>query len=284
MKISIVTPSYRSSAWLKLCIASVADQKDCEVEHIVQDSQSDDGTQDWLSNDKRVKAYIEKDKGMYDAINRGIARATGDIVAYLNCDEQYLPGALKAASDFFDKNPQVDALVSDTIVVNQGGDYICHRYGLVPSETAMWVRFPVLSCSFFVRHRKLKENGILFDTQWRAIGDFFWIMEMIRARFSFALLPSFTSVFTDTGDNLCLAPGSVREIDQKRKMAPFRARWMNLFFVVQYRARLAARGSLWQKPFEYSLYTRSSSDQRVTRRADKPTSFWRSRWQLKEGV
>ena len=85
MRISIVTPSFRNSRWLELCIASVADQNAMQ-EHIVQDSCSDDGTQDWLPRDPRVKAYIEKDKGMYDAVNRGLRRATGDILAYINCD------------------------------------------------------------------------------------------------------------------------------------------------------------------------------------------------------
>ena len=50
---SIVTPSFRNSRWLKLCIASVADQQGVELEHIVQDSCSDDGTQDWLSGEKQ---------------------------------------------------------------------------------------------------------------------------------------------------------------------------------------------------------------------------------------
>jgi len=100
MNFSIITPSFRNSRWLKLCIASVADQQDVKWEHIVQDSCSDDGTQDWLPRDPRVKAFIEKDGGMYDAVNRGYRRAAGDILAYLNCDEQYLPGALKTVSDF----------------------------------------------------------------------------------------------------------------------------------------------------------------------------------------
>ena len=95
MRFSIITPSFRSSHWLKMCIPSVADQG-VELEHLVQDSESDDGTRDWLPQDRRVTAVFEKDKGMYDAVNRGLRRATGDIFAYLNCDEQYLPGALAA--------------------------------------------------------------------------------------------------------------------------------------------------------------------------------------------
>src|SRR5271165_5451240 len=115
MKFSIITPSFRSSAWLKLCIASVADQEGVRLEHIVQDSCSDDGTQDWLPQDPRVKAIVEKDAGMYDAVNRGFRRATGDILAYLNCDEQYLPGALAAVAAFFAAHPEVDVALAGSV-------------------------------------------------------------------------------------------------------------------------------------------------------------------------
>ena len=61
MRFSIVTPSFRNSQWLKLCIASVADQEGVACEHIIQDACSDDGTQEWLPHDGRVRAFIEKD-------------------------------------------------------------------------------------------------------------------------------------------------------------------------------------------------------------------------------
>src|SRR5579871_6498617 len=59
VRFSIITPSFRNSTWLKLCIASVADQG-VELEHIIQDAGSDDGTLDWLPHDPRVKAFVEK--------------------------------------------------------------------------------------------------------------------------------------------------------------------------------------------------------------------------------
>src|SRR5437899_1534658 len=121
-RFSIITPSYRSSQWLPLCIASVADQEGVELEHIVQDSCSDDGTDVLLRSDSRVKAFIEKDEGMYDAVNRGFRRATGEILAYLNCDEQYLPGTLKAVHDCFAEHPRVDAVLSDTVVTDPEGN------------------------------------------------------------------------------------------------------------------------------------------------------------------
>src|ERR1700758_4755369 len=100
LRFSIITPSFLGRQWLPLCIASVADQQRVEVEHIVQDSCSGDGTEELLRNYSSVREYIEKAEGMYDAVNRGFDRATGDILAYLNCDEQYLPGALKAVHEY----------------------------------------------------------------------------------------------------------------------------------------------------------------------------------------
>src|SRR5450432_2378309 len=169
MKFSIITPSFRNSDWLKLCIASVADQKGVELEHIVQDSCSDDGTQDWLPHDQRVKAFIEKDAGMYDAVNRGYRRATGDILAYLNCDEQYLPGALAAVRDFFEKNPNVEVAFAGTIVTDGDGKYLCHRHSLLPHPRYAWLRFSVLTSSTFIRRRVFHERGLCFDPTWRVI-------------------------------------------------------------------------------------------------------------------
>jgi len=277
MRFSIITPSYRNSQWLKLCIASVADQEGVELEHIVQDSCSDDGTQDWLAKDSRVKAYIEKDSGMYEAVNRGFRRSKGEFLAYLNCDEQYLPGALHAVQGFFAAHPEVDVAVSDTIVTDSDGEYICHRYSLVPRKHQMWVRFPVLTSSLFVRRRVVEDLGICFDTQWRALGDLFWVMEMAKRNVKMAVLPRFTSVFTDTGENMCLQPTASKERQLKWQMAPAWVKLLRFPLVILYRMRLAVRGSLFQKPFDYSLYTRANPQARVIRNAAKPTSFWKSR-------
>ena len=165
MKISIVTPSFRNSAWLRLCVASVADQAGVDVEHIVQDALSDDGTQDWLAQDGRVRAYFEKDQGMYDAINRGWRRANGEILAYLNCDEQYLPGGLRRVEDFFRQHPETDVVLADTVVVDKAGQFICCRKSLMPWKNSMRVYNPVISSSIFIHRRVLDQHGLLFDVQ-----------------------------------------------------------------------------------------------------------------------
>jgi glycosyltransferase involved in cell wall biosynthesis len=274
---SIVTPSFRNSAWLKLCIASVADQQGVTVEHIVQDSCSDDGTQEWLPHDKRVKAFIEKDQGMYDAVNRGLKRAQGEIVAYLNCDEQYLPGGLKAVHNFFARHPEVEAVFADTIVVDPQGNYLCHRKSLLPRPNHIWVRFSNLTCAIFIRRKTLEERNLYFDTRWRNIGDVFWVMEMIKRGTRMKVFDHFTSVFYETGANLNLNAEGIRESQTKAGSTP---RWIKKtwpIFLALHRLRMLKRGAFSQKPFDFSLYTPASPGQRVTQHVAKPTPLWPNR-------
>src|SRR5438046_1606943 len=130
--ISIITPSLRQLEWLRLAMASVADQEGIEVEHIIQDAGTAGINEFFQSNvaanDTRhtTKLFVERDAGMYDAVNRGWGRATGDLLAYLNCDEQYLPGALRTISDFFGAHPDIDVALAGTIVTDAEGRYLCH--------------------------------------------------------------------------------------------------------------------------------------------------------------
>lgn len=277
MHFSIVTPSFQNSAWLKLCIASVADQKEVNVEHIVQDSCSDDGTLDWLPQDPRVLAFIERDSGMYDAINRGFQRARGEFLAWLNCDEQYLPGALNAVRDFFVSHPQTDVLLTDAIIVDNEGRYICHRKSVVPVKHEMWYRFPVNSCSLFLRRAALERSGVHFDTKWRALGDLFWVMQLLERRISMATMRRFTSTFTDAAENLSLTPPVAAERQMKLDLAPAWTKRLRSAIILKHIARRYLNGFYSQKPFTYSIYTAGSPDQRVTFQVARPTARWRRR-------
>ncbi len=277
MNFSIVTPSFRNSSWLKLCIASVADQEGATFEHIVQDSCSDDGTQAWLPQDRRVRAFIEKDKGMYDAVNRGYRRAEGDILAYLNCDEQYLPGTLASVHDFFTAHPRLDVVLTDTIVADDKGGFVCQRRSLVPLKNHIWVRFNALTCSIFIRRRVVEDFDLYFDTRWRDLGDMFWLLELLKRGVRMGVLRRFTSVFTETGENMNLKPNACREREEKAKMVP---PWVNRLepaIVYYHRIRMLAHGDYFQGPFDYALYTMGSPDRRVTQHVAKPTARWPGR-------
>ena len=271
MRVSVVTPSYRGGQWLRLCIASVADQG-VEVEHIVQDSCSDDSTLEWLPRDPRVKAFVEKDAGMYDAINRGLRRATGEISAYLNCDEQYLPGTLQAVVDFFATHPEVDVLFGDIVVVDAEGRYLCHRKVQPPLLTHTWTcHLSTLSCGMFFRHQLVDPGGHLFDTSYRSGGDGEWMVRLLRAGVRMAALRRFTSVFTQTGANLGQQPVWRAEWRRLRDTAPGWMRLLSPVWVVQHRLRRWLDGSYRQPPFSFSLYTLRNRGDRVLRHAEHPT-------------
>jgi glycosyltransferase involved in cell wall biosynthesis len=277
MKFSIITPSFRNSAWLKLCIASVADQEGVELEHIVQDSCSDDGTQEWLPQDRRVKAIVEKDDGMYDAVNRGYRRATGDVLAYLNCDEQYLPGALAAVEKYFLAHPGVEVVLAGSIVTDGDGNYLCHRHSLVPSPHHVWFRFPILTSGIFIRRKVIHERGIYFDTKWRDLGDFHWVLALMRQQVPMAVCDTFTSVFADTGENMNLKPNAIREKDETARMIPLWLRLLKPLWILSHRLRRLRAGHFQLKPTSYAIYTKQSPTRRVTIEVPKPTAVWWNR-------
>lgn len=277
MKFSIITPSFRNSEWLKLCIASVADQKGVELEHLVQDSCSDDGTQDWLPHDARVKAFIEKDAGMYDAVNRGYRRAAGDILAYLNCDEQYLPGGLKAVHNFFAEHPEVEVLLAGSIVTDGEGKYVCHRHALTPHPQGIWFRFMALTSSIFIRRHVIHERGLYFDTTWRDLGDFHWVLSLMKQRVPMAAANVFTSVFADTGENMNLKPNAIREKAATDAMIPGWVKNTKPLWILNHRLRRLTAGHFNLKPSSYKIYTKASPDQRVTIDVPKPTAVWWNR-------
>jgi glycosyltransferase involved in cell wall biosynthesis len=277
MKFSIITPSFRNSKWLQLCIPSVADQEGVDVEHIVQDSCSDDGTQDWLPGDKRVHAYIEKDSGMYDAVNRGIKRAQGELMAYINCDEQYLPGALRAVHDHFEQHPELDIVIADFVVVDGDGKYICHRYATKPGSMIANYRISLSTCSLFYRKRVFFEHDLWFDTNWKVMADRFWIIQACKKKMKWGVLRRLTSIYTDNGENLSLRPEAIHEKNAHEAALPLSLRLSKQLLIASYRAKLLASGMYRQPPFGYSIYTQQNAAGRVNFQVDKPTGFWSGR-------
>jgi glycosyltransferase involved in cell wall biosynthesis len=176
MKFSIVTPSLNGGAWLPLCLASVADQS-VAVEHWVQDAGSTDGSRELLAKDARAQFVCEPDAGLYDGLNRGFARATGDLLAWLNCDEQYLPGALAGVEAFFAAHPEVDVVFGDIVMVNEAGEYLWHRKVEVPLLYHTWTcHLSTLSCATFFRRRLWERSLGGFDASYRCGGDGEWMV------------------------------------------------------------------------------------------------------------
>lgn len=275
MDFSVVTPSFRNSNWLKACVASVADQE-VSVEHIVQDAGSDDGTLDWLLRESRVQAFVEPDKGMYDAINRGFSKTTGAIIAHLNCDEQYLPGALQAVGSFFASHPEIDLLFGDTVAVNPKGEYLFHRKALVPLEWhTRTCPLSTLTCATFFRRKLIDEHGLFFNDQYKIIGDGEWMSRALQAKISMGVLQKFTSVFALTGANLSLGDRAQSEWARYLETAPGFLKIARHAILLHHRLRRLTCGIYSQRPFSYSFYEPENPTQRIIHQVTRPTARWK---------
>lgn len=253
---TIVTPSRNQLAWLRRCRASVADQAGVTVQHIVQDAGSTDGTVEWLRQQSGAEAHIEADEGMYDALNRGFARATGDFVAWLNCDEQYLPGVLARVAGFFRAHPGVDMVFGNIIVVDEHGEYLWHRKVQVPRlYHTLTCHLSTLSCAMFFRRRLVGPGGFAFDTSYRVVGDAEWMTRLLRSGVRMAALGEFTSVFSQTGQNLSRDARAATEQARLAATAPAWVRAATPLWVLHHRLARWLAGAYRQPAFSFARFT-----------------------------
>ncbi len=121
--ISIVTPSYNQVRFLGTTIESVIHQNYEPIEYLIADGGSTDGSVDVIKNyQKRLKWWVsEKDKGQADAVNKGLARAAGEIIGWLNSDDVYQPGSLALVSGVFQDNPDASMVYGDVASIDGEG-------------------------------------------------------------------------------------------------------------------------------------------------------------------
>jgi glycosyltransferase involved in cell wall biosynthesis len=124
--VSIITPSFNQAQYLEAAIQSVLGQDYPRIEYIIVDGGSTDGSVDVIQkHEGRLAWWVsEQDKGQTDAINKGFNRASGDILAWLNSDDTYNPGAVSAAVKFLVENPEVAMVYADCDFINERGDMI----------------------------------------------------------------------------------------------------------------------------------------------------------------
>jgi glycosyltransferase involved in cell wall biosynthesis len=142
----VVTPSYNQAKYVEQTILSVIEQDYSDVEYLVLDGGSTDGSADIIRKYADHLAYwcSENDGGQADAIASGFERTTGDILCYLNSDDVFLPGALTAVAKYFHDNPEVEVVCAGGHRVDAAGRPIglrAHAYELGVRATYNWLRF-----------------------------------------------------------------------------------------------------------------------------------------------
>jgi len=205
VKFSVVTPVRNGMPYISGAIDSCQSQGDIELEHFVQNAYSEDGLLDYLRDKQSVIVNTEHDRGMYDAINIGWSRSSGDVLSWLNADEQYLPGILGVIDAAFKKNPDIDVFFGDVIIVDRYLRPLAYRRENLPRSFVVANTFLyIYSCSLFFR-RKLWDDGILkLDTSFKYAADMDLVLRLIESGCRFGSLKIPTSTYMATGRNLSL--------------------------------------------------------------------------------
>ena len=186
MKVSIITASYNSVATIEDTMNSVLAQTYADIEYVIVDGGSTDGTIDVIRRCEplfkgRLKWISEKDGGIYDAMNKGIQMATGDVVGILNSDDYYTSDNVieRLAAEF--SEPRLDAVYGDIHFIRDGQPDKCVRYYSSKRFAPRWLRFGFMPAhpSFYCR-REVYEKAGLYKTDY-AIGSDYEMMVRLFA-------------------------------------------------------------------------------------------------------
>lgn len=184
LRISVITVCYNSASTIQRCLESVAAQTHPAIEHIVIDGASRDGTADIVRRAPHVALCVsEPDRGIYDAMNKGLERATGDVVAFLNADDRYahadvlshVAAQMTASAD--------DLLFGDVAFFRPDApDRLVRRYrsGHFTPERIGWGWMPAHP-AMFVRRSMFNMVGP-FRTHYRIAADYEWVARAFARR------------------------------------------------------------------------------------------------------
>ena len=222
--ISIVTPVFNSVRWIELCLQSVRHAlKERNYEHIVVDGGSTDGTLEYLKQQKDICLIRGPDKGMYDALNKGMAAARGRIVGHLNADEQYDRAGLAHALQKLDQTG-ADAVFGPTIMLDEHLNflYLFNQITVPLPIDADW-HMPVQTCSFLFR-RQIWER-CPYPSEYRVVGDHVWFRRQMKLGLNLVSIHRPIGIFTWHQDDIAKRIGSHGEnalADVDRKMLRMR--------------------------------------------------------------
>jgi glycosyltransferase involved in cell wall biosynthesis len=188
----VVTPTFNSRHTLQETIESVLSQNYPNYEHIVMDGGSSDGTLDILLQYPHLNWVSEKDKGHYDAMNKGILKATGAVVNILNSDDCYRPGALQTVGSAFAAHPEWEGLFGDVVYVDGESKEIFRR------QEALWdynvLRFGVpyvVHPTLFVRKSVHDRLGLFRHDRFLNCCDYDFLLRLGKANCKIGHVPEF---------------------------------------------------------------------------------------------
>lgn len=270
--ISIVTPVYNGCGYIEACIQSVIAQNCPEVEHIIIDGGSTDGTvqiiREYAARYPHIRWITEKDRGQSDAMNKGIAMAKGEILGFLNVDDYYEPGVLNRVACIFHGLLEPALLVGNCHIWNDDGQLIDinkpRKLKLEELLLGPYVNpFPINPSAYFC-HLSLVLNTGYYDVDDHYVMDLDFILRAVQI--------AHVVYVDETWGNFRLIKGAKTKVDAEMGTADRRIESI----LVEYRKDLS-RLQRWRLVIQYPIYN--------YRPLFSLTYFWRNPqelpWRLK---
>lgn len=267
MKFSVVTPCYNAIHYLPDTLASVRYAlAGRDYEHVITDGCSTDGTVELLKeqNDAHLNWVSEKDKSMYEALNKSIRRASGEIIGHLNTDEQYNRAGLLAALEVFGNDPSVDAVFSSTVMLDSKRNFLqLTKNTVVPRVVDTHWQMPVQSCSLLYRRHCWEREP--YDDSFRLVADHLWFRRQMERGMKLALVKEPIGIFTWHPNNLSSSEGktvqesAIADIDSKSLRINLAKRW--------FRLKKLLSGGYRRSPVSYELFC---NGERTTHTIERP--------------
>ncbi|MDE7548089.1 glycosyltransferase family 2 protein [Acetobacter fabarum] len=243
----IVTPSYNQAQFIGRTIASVLNQNYPRLEYIVQDGQSNDGTQavlDGLSG-QGVTVRIEADAGQADAINRGFMGTEGEIMAYLNSDDLLLPGTLEMVAHYFDNHPEVDAIYGDRLIIDETDSVIGHWRLPYHDGWAMRTVYYVPQETLFWRRRAWKKVDESFNSDLHFAMDWDFLLRLQQKGMQIRHVPRFLGAFRVHAAQKTIA--NIAHGRQEMQYLRHRHSSLSCLFIAQFRHVWLLVRHVWQE-------------------------------------
>jgi glycosyltransferase involved in cell wall biosynthesis len=195
--VTVITAVMNAVETVKVCIESVAQQDYPNIEHIVLDGGSTDGTLDVLRQyDDRIALWkSEPDAGIYDAWNKALAEAHGEWICFLGADDEFLPGAISAYMALAAEHPEAEYLSSRLKMIHSSG------YVRIVGTRWTWKEFSRSMCTFHVgtmHRRSLFDRLGMYDTSYRIVADYEFLLRA-RDQLNTAYMPVITATMKAGG-------------------------------------------------------------------------------------
>jgi glycosyltransferase involved in cell wall biosynthesis len=185
-RFSIITPTRNMGHFLESCILSIMQQGYPDLEHIVVDGASTDNTREILSRYPHIRWISEPDRGLSDALNKGIKMATGDLIGWCNADDLYLPGTLLVADEFFETHRDIDILYGDYRFTDEAGRSLGVLRETHFSPTVFcWLHFNVIATPAAFWRKRIHDRDLWFEEKMRHAMDYDFLRRAFEARCKF---------------------------------------------------------------------------------------------------